>query len=170
MVQAASQRTFFSSSRRAVRRESSGICGLSVCSTYFKAANSEWRMANRRSKRPTPYSLLAIRYSLNPAASLVAARWAGARMRAEHCGDGAGGAENRRRRRRMREQVYRARSDGPAQVERGKAEAAEARFHGGPENPQEPHVEDEMEPSAVHEGVGQQRPPVRRIEAVLPRH
>src|ERR1700730_18075416 len=68
MVQAPSQRTFFSSSLRMVRWESSGIGVRAFERDRIlgrRIANSEWRMANEAGGYPrTNYSLFATHYSL----------------------------------------------------------------------------------------------------------
>lgn len=55
------------------------------------------------------------------------------------------------------------------QIEQRESTRSEPIFDGGAEDPERPHVQDEVQPSRVQEDVGQERGPVRRgDEAQLP--
>lgn len=86
------------------------------------------------------------------------------RIGGNHGSNRARGAERRHRGVELGQKVREARDCAAREIEHPEAHAAEPRLHRGTENPERPHVEDEVQPPAVHERVDDERPPVVRIE------
>src|SRR5262245_33184699 len=76
-------------------------------------------------------------------------------IRSHHTTDRPGGTDHRNRRGGVRRDLRRHRSQAAEQVEEDEAQPAHRILYIDPEDPEEPHVADEVEPTAVHEHRGE---------------